>query len=260
MSHQLKLANSIEGPVAVIGDVHGQIAPLKCIVEHLLTLPDFADRWVVLLGDLVDRGPDPKAAVDLILELLETHPKTTAICGNHDLALASSVDLIPVPGSSNWSERWLDHYEAQTTFTSYEAEFPRLDDLKRKLPESHRQLFANLPWCVEHPDYLFVHSGLNPDLSFNAQLDILRNRDYSLRRPQWLCEKTLTFIAPPEDCPFTVVSGHAQVDDVTCENRRLLCDTSGGRGGDLSCVLLPEMTVLQSDGGPVRAKELAVTN
>ncbi|WP_010583271.1 hypothetical protein [Schlesneria paludicola] len=53
-------------------------------------------------------------------------------------------------------------------------------------------------------------------------------------------------MAPPSDCPFTLVSGHVKVDEVVIRPRRILVDTTAGDSGDLSCVLMPERRVLTS--------------
>jgi serine/threonine protein phosphatase 1 len=41
---------------------------------------------VVLLGDLVDRGPDVRGTVERVLGLGARHPVVAAVMGNHDLA------------------------------------------------------------------------------------------------------------------------------------------------------------------------------
>ena len=48
----------IDGPVAVIGDVHGQVDKLRRIITKLAAVPGISERWIVFIGDLVDRGPD----------------------------------------------------------------------------------------------------------------------------------------------------------------------------------------------------------
>jgi serine/threonine protein phosphatase 1 len=49
-----------------IGDIHGCITALTTLVESV-ALKD--DDTIVFLGDYVDRGPDARAVVDLIIEL-----------------------------------------------------------------------------------------------------------------------------------------------------------------------------------------------
>ena len=245
----MQFASHIDGPVAVIGDVHGQIDQLARLLDRLSRLPDYDARWIVFIGDLVDRGPDPRGAIDMVLDLHAAHSRTTAIAGNHELAMAASLGLVPTPAYSNWTQRWLDHYGSQSTFASYGVEPGQLDVLKSEIPESHQQYLADVPWSVEHPQYFFVHAGLSPQQPFKMQAAILRQRDFSLNRPEWLCSKSLPFEGNPQDCPSTVVSGHVCVPEVQFRPGKILVDTTGGEGGELSCVLLPEKKVISSGSG-----------
>jgi serine/threonine protein phosphatase 1 len=240
------LASQIQGPIAVIGDVHGQVDQLITILDRLRRLPDYESRWIVFIGDLVDRGPDPKGALDVVCDLLLEHPRTTVICGNHELAMAGSLGLIPTPDYSTWGERWLADYSAETTFDSFGVPFGDFAGLRARLSERHVELLSDLPWLVEHRDFLFVHAGLDPNTPFEMQKRILRQRDYSLNRPQWLCSKSFPTAPIPPDCPVTVVTGHVEVPAVEHGNKKLRIDTTGGHGGDLSCVLLPEMKIISS--------------
>ena len=249
------LATRIQGPVAVIGDVHGQTDQLEAVLDKLRALPDYERRWLVFIGDFVDRGPDPKGAVDLFLHLLRTHPRTTAICGNHECAMGSSLGWIPATDAQGWARRWTEHYDSESTFESYGVEHGQLDELNAAVPDEHRELLANLPWCIEHPEFLFVHAGLDPLAPYGTQLRILKQKDHSLSRPQWLFSKSFVEADPPKDCPLTVVSGHVRMPNVVIRPKRILVDTTGGLEGDLSCVLLPEKTVITSGGArqPVAA-------
>lgn len=242
----MKLDSQIQGPVAVIGDVHGQVDQLITILDRLRRLPDFESRWIVFIGDLVDRGPDPKGALDVICDLMLEHPRTTVVCGNHELAMAGALQLIPTPEYSNWSQRWVADYLSETTFQSFGVQPGDLTGLRSSLSERHVELLSDLPWCVEHRDFLFVHAGLDPNTPFEMQVRILRERDYSLNRPQWLCSKSFSTAPIPSDCRVTVVTGHVQVPAVEHGNKKLRIDTTGGFGGELSCVLLPEMKIVSS--------------
>jgi len=243
-----QLASRIQGPVAVIGDVHGQVDKLQAVLEQLAARPDFAQRWLVFIGDFVDRGSDPKGCLDIFLDLLRQHPRTTGVMGNHEFAMAGALGWIPAPESAEWGKRWIDHYDSDTTFTSYDAAEGDLADLGKKVPATHRQVLTDLPWVVEHPQYLFVHAGLDPNTPFDLQLRILRQKDFSLHRPPWLCSKTFVETDPPPDCPVPVVSGHVKVPAVQLRPKRILVDTTGGFDGELSCVLLPEKKIITSAG------------
>lgn len=246
----------IQGPIAVIGDLHGQADKLAIVLERLRRVPDYQQRWIVFIGDFVDRGPDPKSAIDMVLALAKEHPRTTAIMGNHEFAMCSALGWLSANNeSSHWSERWVDHYNSETTFASYGVEPGQLTELASKVPAAHRDFLVNLPWCVEHPQLLFVHAGLDPHAPFPVQLRILQQKDFSLNRPQWLCEKSFVDADPPADCPFTLVSGHVKVDEAIIRPRRILVDTTGGDSGDLSCVLMPERKVISS-GASTRASSV----
>ena len=63
-----RLAARIDGPVAVIGDVHGQVDQLLTVLDKLRRTRDFERRWIVFIGDLVDRGPDSKGVLDIVCD------------------------------------------------------------------------------------------------------------------------------------------------------------------------------------------------
>ncbi len=243
-------ASRIQGPVAVIGDVHGQVEKLDEILTKLRQMPDFSRRWVVFIGDIVDRGTDPKGAIDRLLQLQREHPLTTAIIGNHEMGMAASLGLVPTPAYSDWAAHWVQQYGVDTTFASYGAPMGDLARLKSLLPAEHIDYLANAPWVVEHPQAIFVHAGLDPNQPFELQLRILRQRDFTLNRPPWLCSKSFVENGVPADCPVMVVSGHVPIPEVIYRPNRLLIDTTGGRGGDLSCVLLPELVLITSGNEP----------
>lgn len=242
----MEFDTSISGPVAVIGDIHGQVEKVERILARLRRRADYQRRWIIFIGDLVDRGPDPKGAIDLILDLIQEHPKTIVLSGNHELAMTGALGLVNTPPENDWMGRWLDHYGSEATFASYDVPFGEVVELREKLPAAHRTLLQNLPWGVEHPEYFFVHSGLDQRMKFDIQRRILSARDYSLNRPDWLCSKKFPFEDPPQDCHQIVVSGHAFVPQVVFSRKRILVDTTGGVTGSMSCVLLPENQILFS--------------
>src|SRR5690606_21840182 len=85
--------------VIAIGDVHGCATALATLLDALQPAP--SDR-VVLLGDLIDRGPDSKGVIDQVLDLSEAC-HMVAILGNHEEMLLAAYDR---PGSAG---EWLAH-------------------------------------------------------------------------------------------------------------------------------------------------------
>lgn len=240
----------IDGPVAVIGDVHGQLDKLERVIAKLGRTPGIQQRWIVFIGDLVDRGPDSKGVIDKYCDLASRHDKVTWVCGNHELGMAGSLGLIDVPDFVDWPGRWLPYYDSETTFESYGVPHGELDALREALPEEHARLMSDLPWSVEHGQYLFVHAGLDNNLPFSTQVQILRARDYTLAHPPWLFDKNFVFGSAAADCPVTVVVGHVPLPQVRFGRGVIGTDTTGGVQGELSCVLLPENIVITSGDDP----------
>jgi len=242
------LSPSIDGPLAVIGDLHGQKAPLAALIGKLQRRRDFQERWIVFCGDFLDRGEDPRGALELVLELAATHERTTAVMGNHDLALAGALGLVPAPAEADWPRRYLHYYDSDRTFQSYGVPPGDLAALATAMPKSHLDFIAGLPWAVEHPDYLVVHAGLLPEIPYRTQLEALRRRDFSEGRPPWLFARNLSTQANPPDCPVIVISGHIAHHAVVINRHKILVDVSGGYLRRLNAVLLPEGDILSARG------------
>lgn len=80
--------------VVAIGDVHGAYEPFVAILREA-GLIDARDRWIggsallVQTGDVLDRGPDSRRAIDLLRKLersaARAHGGVYALLGNHEL-------------------------------------------------------------------------------------------------------------------------------------------------------------------------------
>jgi hypothetical protein len=66
----------------VVGDVHGEDEAL----DALLGRPELAGRFLVFVGDLVDRGPDSLAVVERVARLV-AEGRAQCVLGNHELNL-----------------------------------------------------------------------------------------------------------------------------------------------------------------------------
>lgn len=106
--------------VCCIGDIHGYINKLQKLWTNLETLipqPDFQSALIIFLGDYCDRGPDTSKVLDFLISLPLRYPKQRHVflCGNHDLAFAAFVGVLPAPpdGSEFW-KTW-EEYKANET-------------------------------------------------------------------------------------------------------------------------------------------------
>jgi len=79
------------GTIDIIPDIHGQIAKLRGALAALgwrrstagWAHPD-PERTIVFLGDFIDRGPENRAVIHLVRDLIDSG-KARAIMGNHEL-------------------------------------------------------------------------------------------------------------------------------------------------------------------------------
>ena len=85
----VQIAPLPDGPLDLVGDIHGEIDALERLLALLGYRPDGSHpegRRLVFLGDLVDRGSDSIAVVALVRELVRSG-HAFCLLGNHELNL-----------------------------------------------------------------------------------------------------------------------------------------------------------------------------
>ena len=68
------------GRLFAVGDIHGCVDELAALMRSIA--PGRGDT-VVFVGDYVDRGPDSKGVLELLIDLAK-HCQLVSILGNHD--------------------------------------------------------------------------------------------------------------------------------------------------------------------------------
>lgn len=219
---------SFDGPVAVIGDVHGEVEKL----DRLLPLLD--GRALLVLGDLCDRGPDTRGVLDRLIAR-----GAQGVLGNHEewlLTFSQGRGLDPFALSAAMGGR--------ATLASYgiPGTTPReLEAMRLLIPHEHRDFLASLATLVDltvcGTQYWLTHaapSALPRDLPLAEALPHLaRSRRAELR---W--SGTDPSRAPALD--RTLVMGHMQQAAPLDLGHVIALDTGAGSGGPLSALLLPE--------------------
>src|SRR5262245_48974669 len=71
-----------------LGDVHGCSQALRAVIDAIQLT---SDDTLVMLGDYVDRGPDSRGTLDLVLDL-EQKCRLVPLLGNHELMLFDSLE------------------------------------------------------------------------------------------------------------------------------------------------------------------------
>ena len=150
--------------VIVISDIHGNLPYLKGLLAKLSLR---RDDVLILLGDLVEKGPFSLDTVRYILSLRESC-ELHAMCGNCDMWFTrfGREDLTWPYAYLDWLERnGFPGYYVQMAAECGER-FDRNADFARLLPllrERFREEFAffdSLPHVLDAGEYIFVHGGL----------------------------------------------------------------------------------------------------
>lgn len=208
----------------VFSDVHGHVKTLDRLLEEVS--PTSEDTiWV--LGDMIDRGPDPVGVIKVCRSLPNVH----VLMGNHeDLMIDYFTNNSDGMAAINWAING-----CRTTAVGLE-----------KLPQEERleilEWVINLPLCahisVNDRVYLLVHAGLRPhgftarkcwsDASLDALLKC-QTRDDLL----WIREDfwgSSTGLLDEEGQGPIVIAGHTPVpyvEQITSDRDRSALNVDG---------------------------------
>lgn len=220
-----------------VGDIHGEREMLE---ELLASLPLREGDRLVFVGDYVDRGPDSKGVVDVLVDLARRFP-CVFLAGNHEsmfldfLGWADDAYFAGDAFLANGGDRTLASYGYFDLDTPSPA--------KLDLPPGHEEFFRGLRLYHREGDYLFVHAGLGHALLRETDLD------YALRRAH--SEDLLwdrSTIDLPHTLGVTLVHGHTPSLDFQVRWNlpfSIGIDTGAVYGGRLTAIRLPDETVFQ---------------
>jgi hypothetical protein len=232
-------------PTTFIGDVHGWPDRLERVLAQ-------AEGEVVLLGDLVDRGPDVPQVLAMVRDLVRSG-RGSCLMGNHEYALLRGLGApsIRLADDADWFETWASVYGGEAVLDAFGAR--NAPQLRQAMGEDTIAWLADLPWilqgCEDGRRWTAVHAGMHPGSPFRAQVDhMLAGWDACGDHPFHLYDKQHVRLSPGDMPPdMVLVSGHTPVPEPIITARRILCDTSGGRPNrKLSAVIWPAGRVVTS--------------
>ena len=143
--------------VWVVGDVHGHLATFRAMI-HRLDLSE-EDR-VVLLGDMIDRGPDSAG----LIEYIRSNKQIIAIKGNHEQMAIRSLKGQAIELDSTWMSKG-----GASTWGSYiVAAKGDLHRAKLAFAEDCAWM-ADLPSHIVLDEWRLVHAGYHPDVDVEQQ-------------------------------------------------------------------------------------------
>ena len=221
-----------------IGDIHGH----RDALEALLSVVPVGKRdRFVFMGDYVNKGPDAKGVIDLLLDLREGH-RAVFLRGNHDQMLIDAR----LGAKACWKlaalggKRWLRSYGRG-----------KFDEILSKVPEDHWKFLEKV--CrnsFETKRCIYVHGGLCP---------LLDPKDESPGRLQSM----RLDVAAPHHSGRLVICGHsAQASGKIVDlGHTIGIDTGVAKGAMLTCLNTKSFEFWQStpDGketssGPLRKR------
>lgn len=214
-----------------IGDVHGCKTALETLVERLA--PRRSDT-LILLGDLVNRGPDTAGVLEWVAAYGEP-ARLVVLRGNHDVMMLEARE------NRAAADEWVAS-GGDETLASYAARQPEIEERTVKMqlaaiPDRHwAVLEQTLPYW-ETDEAIYVHAVPDPALPMEQQSD---------DRLYW--EKLHDF--PPPHCSGKpVVCGHtAQKSGRPKANEHWVCvDTDCARGGWLTAYEVASGSLVQAD-------------
>jgi serine/threonine protein phosphatase 1 len=220
--------------VYAVGDIHGRSDLLRSLLQHIeddAARTSFApNKQLIFLGDYIDRGPDSRGVVDLLISGLPQGLNAHFLKGNHEDILLTFLE------DASGLDHWLMN-KGEAAMQSYGVDTERLyrmdatPETWRKafvtaLPDSHRRFYKALKLCHIAGDYAFVHAGVKPGVALAAQ------------DPQDLVWIRGEFLNSDADFGKVVVHGHSPVESAEVKPNRINIDTGAVFSGRLTALRL----------------------
>ena len=142
----------VDGPVDIIGDIHGEIDALNQLLEVLGYAANGEhqeSRRLAFLGDLVDRGPDSPAVVDKVIRLVQAR-QAQCLAGNHELNILLGR---PLPGNGWFVQP--NALENPGDFSSTRVDPERIDE--------YLAFFSHMPVVLQNDALRLVHACWHPE-------------------------------------------------------------------------------------------------
>lgn len=217
-----------------IGDIHGRLDLLNALLAQIeaevAALPK-RRNFLVLLGDLIDRGPDSRGVVERLRTYRHEEIRPVFLVGNHEEILLRVLD-----GEPGLIESWLQFGGAECA-ASYGVDVGKLARLsehegaallRRHIPPEHISFIEEFADTFRFGDYLFVHAGIRPGIPLEEQ----RRQDL-----RWIRDP---FLSDTHEHGFLVVHGHTVVEEIDERHNRIGIDTGAVRTGILSAIVIDQ--------------------
>ena len=204
-----------------IGDIHGCNLALKTLIEAIDPKPD---DTIVVLGDVIDWGPDSRDCVRQLIDL-SGRCQLIPLRGNHEELMLRALE------SDAALRAWLD-LGGDRTLLSYPYDGTDI------VNPAHVEFIRGFLGYHEADQHIFVHAGYDPNRPMADQSDMTlrwEHMEQSRMRPHFSGK--------------TVIAGHTpQTSGEICDVGFLkLIDTDCSRGGWLTALEVRTGELFQAD-------------
>lgn len=216
--------------VYAIGDIHGRDDLFALLLERIdadlaARAPDRAR--VILLGDLIDRGPHSAQVIERCLTRNWGNAEPTFIAGNHEelmlTALGGDLEALRV-WRRNGGDAAIASYGVSEAILNGGIGTEILNELTLSVPTAHLTFLRAMIDHVAIGNYWFVHAGIKPGIPLEQQ------KSAHLR---WIRGE---FLDNPAPHPAIVVHGHTITDAVDEQPNRIGIDTGAYSSGTLTAI------------------------
>jgi len=214
--------------VYAVGDVHGRadlFEALAAAIEADDKARGAAETTVILLGDLIDRGPDSAGVIAAVRDW-QRRRRVRVLMGNHEeMFLDALTDLEVLRPFLRFGgrETVLSYGIDRSAYVA--AELPEcLAMIRAAVPEADLAFIRGFEDRIVIGDYLFVHAGVRPGVPLDQQ---------RLQDLRWIREP---FLSHPADLGMVVVHGHTIFDAPDIRHNRIGIDTGAWSTGRLTAL------------------------
>lgn len=225
----------VSGRILAIGDIHGCHVALDALLS--LVQPD-GDDSLIVLGDVVDRGPGTRQAIDQLLHVRQ-FTELNFIMGNHEEMMLGALE------DQRLASHWLT-YGGSQTLDSYKGGFGQV-------PSRHWDFLYEATDFWETDSEIFVHAGVERGVPLSEQSS------------QWLRWSRFTGEEPPHSSGRRIICGHTvQTHGSPCVAQGWICVDTWAYGGQfLTCLDVTHDLVYQANQrgdarGPAQLADVAL--
>jgi serine/threonine protein phosphatase 1 len=214
--------------VYAIGDVHGRLDLLSALavaIEADDAARPAAETCVILLGDLVDRGPDSAGVIAFAMGWSQRRT-VRHILGNHEEMLLHALERkggMRVFVRNGGAETILS-YGVDTDVLHASTLSEAMELATGAIPPAHIAFLRAAEPYISCGDYLFVHAGIAPGVPLEQQAP------HDLR---WIREP---FLVSDVNHGAVVVHGHTIAREAEIRPNRIGIDTGAFMTGRLTAL------------------------